>query len=330
MASHPLPKVAIFQGLEKVTWPGSMPPMTADRDTRVRLAAFEFLEEQTAIHGEVLPRSLLEKGFTFEGERVPLISPQGIFTPRVLEIPLTFCTVPPTLRNVRPYEDEMGEDGSILYKYRGIDPQHRDNVGLRRAMREKVPLIYLYGLVPGQYRPVWPAYIVEDNPQRLTFRVLVEDQPAAVLSGRVRDPKSDFDRRYATIETQVRLHQQSFRLRVLNAYHESCAICRLRHPELLEAAHILPDKHPEGQPVIPNGIAFCKLHHAAYDGNIIGIRPDYHLEVRRDVLEEEDGPMLRQGLQAVNGQRLHIPRPADFRPDKHRLEIRYEQFRKAS
>ncbi len=306
--------------------------MKADRDTRIRLAAFKFLEEQTAIHGEVLPRSLLEKGFLFEGDRVPLISPQGIFTPKVMEIPLTFCTVPPTLRKARPYEDEVGADGSILYKYRGADPQHRDNSGLRRAMKKKVPLIYLYGLVPGQYRPVWPAYIVDDDPKRLTFRVLVADRSVIQDSSsrQAQEPDLDWDRRYVTKQTQVRLHQQSFRYRVLRAYHESCAICSLRHPELLEAAHILPDKHPEGQPVIPNGIAFCKLHHAAFDQNIIGVRPDYRLEVRRDVLEEEDGPMLRQGLQAVNGQDLHIPRPAEFQPDRHRLEIRYEQFRKAS
>ncbi len=153
------------------------------------------------------------------------------------------------------------------------------------------------------------------------------------MPSRVRESDSDLNRRYVTVETQRRLHQQSFRSRVLHVYHESCAICRLRHPELLEAAHILSDKHPEGQPVIPNGIALCKLHHAAFDSNILGIRPrdaDCIIEVRRDVLEEEDGPMLQQGLQAIHGQALHVPRPTEFKPYKHRLEIKYEEFRKAS
>ena len=306
--------------------------MTADRDAQVRLAAFRFLEEQTANHGDVLPRSLLEKGFVFQGNRVPLVGPAGIFKPAIMELPLSFCTVPPILGKERPYEDEIGDDDTILYKYRGTDPKHRDNVGLRRAMAEKAPLIYLYGLVPSQYLPVWPVYIVGDDPSKLTFRVLVGEKSALVMQRHSAMQGADTDpvRRYVTTETQRRLHQQSFRFRVLRAYHEACAICRLGHPELLEAAHILPDKHPQGQPVIPNGIAFCKLHHAAFDGNILGIRPDYVLEVRRDVLEEEDGPMLQQGLQAVHGQHLHIPRPTEFRPDKHRLEIRYEQFRKAS
>lgn len=79
-----------------------------DFDIRVRLAAFTFQERESEVRGEVLPRAVLEKGFTFEGQRVPLISPQGIFTPRILRIPLTFCTVPPSLRKPAPYNDEIG------------------------------------------------------------------------------------------------------------------------------------------------------------------------------------------------------------------------------
>ncbi len=51
-------------------------------------------------------------------------------------------------------------------------------------------------------------------------------------------------------------------------------MCRLRHEELLEAAHILPDGHPQGLAVVPNGLALCKLHHAAFDSYIIGVTPD--------------------------------------------------------
>jgi hypothetical protein len=48
-------------------------------DTQVRLLAFAFLEEQQKVYGDALPRSVLERGFDFEGSRVPLIGPQGIF-----------------------------------------------------------------------------------------------------------------------------------------------------------------------------------------------------------------------------------------------------------
>jgi putative restriction endonuclease len=52
-----------------------------DLDARVRTAAFAFLTEQTTHHGDTLPRPLLADGFLFEGQRVPLLGPQGIFKP---------------------------------------------------------------------------------------------------------------------------------------------------------------------------------------------------------------------------------------------------------
>ena len=62
----------------------------ADRDTQVRLAAFAWLRREVDLRGDVLPWSLLLAGFTFEGQRVPLVSQQGIFKPAVLpELPLS-------------------------------------------------------------------------------------------------------------------------------------------------------------------------------------------------------------------------------------------------
>src|SRR5207249_9138752 len=111
-----------------------------DLDTRVRLKAFQFLEEQQRIYGDALPRSVLEKGLEFDGSRVPLISPQGIFKPAILELPLSFTTVPIVEGKKRPYDDELGPDGLMRYRYRGSDPNHRDNAGLRACMQRKIPL----------------------------------------------------------------------------------------------------------------------------------------------------------------------------------------------
>ena len=67
------------------------------------------------------------------------------------------------------------------------------------------------------------------------------------------------------------------------------ALCRLKHRELLDAALIIPDNMPEGKSTIENGLSLCKLHHSAYDAFIIGVTPDYIIQVRADILEEEDG-----------------------------------------
>lgn len=304
---------------------------TLDIDARVRIAAFEFLGEQVLLHGEVLPRTILAQGFQFGEVRVPLIGPQGIFKPAVLpDVPLSITTVPVVEGRQRPYEDEVSSDGFLLYRYRGVDPDHRDNVGLRLAMQRRTPLVYFYGVVPGEYMPVWPVYVVADDPAGLAFSIAVDERRSSAISWPSTDSVvTDIRRAYVTRVTLQRLHQQTFRERVLRAYQERCAVCRLRHDELLEAAHILPDGHPEGEPIVPNGLALCKLHHAAFDRHILGIRPDLTVELRRDVLHEADGPMLVHGLQSFQGVSIQVPRHPDLRPKARFLGERYALFLKA-
>ena len=76
--------------------------------------------------------------------------------------------------------------------------------------------------------------------------------------------------------------------------------CRLKHRELLDVAHVIPDNMPEGKSTIENGLSLCKLHHSAYDAFIIGVTPDYIIQVREDILEEEDGPVLQHGLKGLH------------------------------
>jgi putative restriction endonuclease len=271
---------------------------------------------------------LLAAGFVFEGTRVPLLGPRGIFKPAVCELPLSITTVPLVAGKQPPYPDHLS--GAMLsYSYRGQDPRHRDNAGLRRALELRVPLIYFFGTVPGQYLPAWPVFVVADNPASLTFSVQVDE--AAVLAAEpglvLRD--EDARRSYQTRITLQRMHQATFRQRVLRAYQLTCAVCQLRHAELLDAAHILPDGHPHGEPIVPNGLALCKLHHAAFDSNIIGIRPDLILEVRADILDEIDGPMLQHGLKGMHGQRIRVPQRVALQPRPEFLDERFELFRRA-
>lgn len=300
----------------------------ADWDSQVRAAAFDFLRQQTDLCGEVLPRKLLETGFEFKGRRVPLIGPQGIFRPAVLEsIPISITSVPIVEGRQRPYDDEVGPDGLLRYKYRGSDPQHPDNVGLRLAMQRNIPLVYHHGVVPGKYMPVWPVYVMHDDPANLTFSIAVDDAQHSFVGSGGQSAGLEARRQYVTSVVRQRLHQREFRYRVLQAYRSQCAICRLRHEELLDAAHILPDGHPHGSPIVPNGLALCKLHHAAFDKNIVGIRPDLRVEIREDILKEEDGPMLQHGLQEFNAAPVWVPQNDLLRPRREFLQERYEMFR---
>ena len=313
-----------------------MPPTS--RELAIRLAAFAWLAEQVEQFGPVVPWTVLSKGFSYESDRVPLVSQQGIFKPRVLRLPLSMRTSPSD-----PYHDEIGDDGVLRYAYRGIDPWHRENVGLRTAMQERLPLVYLYGTAPGSYVAGWPAFIIADDPATHRFTVALEDTsriglgiPVTVVDGTAPsselpppDPAAAARREYITSTFQRRLHQCVFRERVLSAYRSHCALCHLRHQELLDAAHIIPDTEPDGEPVVPNGLALCKLHHAAYDRNFLTVTPGYVIEVRRAILEEEDGPMLLHGLKEMHGKEIRVPRESQLQPDRERLERRWKRFKEA-
>src|SRR5438105_2541759 len=152
--SRALSNGSSFSPLHSRLHAATIPAMrgSPELDQEVRRRAFQFLDDLRAAHGNALPREILAKGFVLDGARVPLMGPQGIFKPAVLRaIPLSITTVPVDSRKPRPYEDEMTADGTIHYKYRGMDPSHPDNAGLREAMRRQAPLIYFVGLVPGRY-----------------------------------------------------------------------------------------------------------------------------------------------------------------------------------
>lgn len=299
-------------------------------DLRVRLAAFAFLDARRKQSPGLFDRRELQRGFLFDGERVPLQAPQGIFKPRICSLPLSITTVPVKEGQQRPYDDVIGDDGLLRYRYRGTDPRHPDNIGLRSAMQQRVPLVYFHGIVEGKYEAEYPVFIVGDSPESLTFTVTVDERRFAGLGHVAEDPiETDVRRRYVTRTVQQRLHQQEFRERVLDAYQRHCAICRLKREQLLEAAHIVGDREELGTPVVSNGIALCALHHSAFDAHLLTVRPDYEIEVRRDVLEESDGPMLIHGLQGFHGTMIGVPARPQLRPDPHLLEIRYKQFQQA-
>jgi putative restriction endonuclease len=277
-------------------------------------------------HEDILPRALLQEGFELDGQRISLVAPNGIFTPKGCAYPLSITTV---LNG--PYPDRFEDAHRLSYRYRGTDPEHRDNVGLRNAMRDNIPLIYFFPVVKGRYQAIKPVYITAANPATLTFTVMADVsgtfQERFATAQVAADPiRTELRRQYATATVQVRLHQASFRERVLDAYRTHCAMCRLKHRELLDAAHITPDANPLGEPEVSNGLSLCKIHHSAFDCGILGIRPDYVIEVREDVLKEVDGPMLKYGLQALHKSELLLPSRIEDRPSKEALGRRYQSF----
>ena len=304
--------------------------MTPDqrlRELAIRHAAFAWIDARRASGVETFTQDTTSD-LLIAGERLRLMpTQQGIWKPGQLGAALSIRTVWRPEGRTRPYDDAIGPDGLSRYKMRGDDPQHSQNQALRTALEERLPLIWWLGVEGGGYSALYPIYLVEEERSDLQFVVDIDAVPQADLSWG--QPPIELDAAYREQLTRARLHQRPFRAAVLRAYRTACAVCSFRHSDLLDAAHIQADG-AGGRPVVRNGLTLCKMHHAAYDRDILGISPSYEVRVNARVLAEVDGPMLRHGIQEFHRQRLMVvPERRSEQPDPILLEERYQRFRDA-
>lgn len=287
-----------------------------DREARARRAVFEWLDYKLGSGRPELTRDELDS-FVFESEPLKLLDRgRGIRNPAWFTATLSVMTTPKG-----PYDDEIVEGGMVRYNYQG-DRDNGDNVKLRRAAELGAPIVYFRKIRDAAFVAHYPVFVTDLPGERAVLFSIDEEFQ---LFG---DPlaMSPAQRRYTETQVLKRLHQPIFRAQVLHAYGTRCAVCHLGHPDLLDAAHIIPDSDERGVPEVPNGLSLCKIHHAAYDKAFIGISPDYEVHVRDELLAEIDGPMLRHGIQAMHGRRIAVPRSRAERPKAEYLEARFDLF----
>jgi putative restriction endonuclease len=293
-------------------------PTLPDTD-ELRAAAFAYLDELTRRGGPYVRRAEAN-AFTFAGQHLPLMEQGGIRMPAGWAEALSITS---TNRSAESggYDDEDRPDGRRLYRYmrEASSAARKKNASLNGLVTTGRPLIYFVEVDRGLYEPLYPVFIVEAE---LEAGVLVSESPAQGEYADLVDL-----RRYAVRRQRVRLHQQEFRSRVLFAYEDRCCICSFKHRGLLDAAHIQDDAHADGLAVVSNGLSLCRIHHGAYDQFLIGISPDHRVEVNEEVLNEVDGPMLKHGLQEMDGAEIRLPPKRSHRPDRERLAWKYDLFR---
>ncbi len=296
--------------------------MSEARDDHLRAAMFAAVARLAVRWGDDLPmRGGLDAGFRFGGVRVPFRNTQkGIFRARRQFGPAALAIV---TTKTGPYTDEQPSEDGWWYAYQGRDPSHADNRALRWAYELQTPLVHFWQTRPGWYKPIFPAYVVEDDPVGL--RVHLSIGRLTSTAGSVLDP-DPIPRRYESRLVRTRLHQARFRGAVVQAYRSRCAICGLDRVQLLDASHIAPDAADDDTAAVTNGIAMCAIHHRAFDDHLVGVTPGYRVEVSRRLLEVEDGPML-DVLKGSHQTTLLVPGSARNRPDRERLAARYATFR---
>lgn len=104
-----------------------------------------------------------------------------------------------------------------------------------------------------------------------------------------------------------------FRARVLGAYRHQCAMCGVQL-KLVDAAHIIPVASDLSTDETKNGIALCKLHHFAYDRNLISFDSNYVIEVSSAETSRLGVENLAGGIQTFQENlRTAIMLPSDRR-----------------
>ena len=303
-----------------------------DSDAPIRLAAFERVRHLRQVHG-TLTSDHLKAGFQFQGVRVPFVNPQrGIFKPKQMRHLLSIRTVYPRPGRRVWYDDQrevhrqiFDGDETVDYAFMGTDPTAPDNRNLRDAMNFRIPIIYFLGTAPGLYEVFVPTFVVGFDTTALKASIAF-----APLENATKAPETAIERRYALRAAKQRLHQSTFREMVIDAYRGRCAISGLPEPRLLDAAHIVEDANEQyGQPTMGNGIPLSKIHHAAFDAQLIGIDPDFTIHVSEKLLSLNDGPQL-EALRQFHKKILLAPRREVDRPDRDRLAFRFEKFKAAA
>lgn len=321
-----------------------MPSLSGGIDHQIRLKAFEHIANLPKVNG-LLHSSQLDKGFTFDNDRITLHNRQkGIHKPRQMISLLSVKTVFPKSLEQATYRDQIEIYNKIYegvneldYSFMGTNPHAKENQHLLKAYENQTPIIYFIGTGGGYYLPEFPVFVSEWNPYKLEAKINVDRLGDwQNLKIRVDEQLSTYmERKYRFSNIKTRLHQSRFRTAVMEAYDYKCAISgfpepRRIHPEhkvpLIDVAHIVEDKNPKfGQPLIANGLPLTKLHHAAYDANLIGIDPDYGLHLSRTLMDAKDGQTLAL-LKSIEGKKLLLPKNRNNFPDPERLSIKFQEF----
>lgn len=299
--------------------------MDLREELALRLAIFDELERVTSGKGGVLTRADLWD-FHVGDQQIQLVDRnRGIRNPRNMASTLSILSKPGS-----PYADEIVGESLFGYDYREGPIDSGDNVKLRRAFETQLPLILLRWIDVDaiRYVPIFPVYVVADDPAGRRVVLAIDERLKDV-----KDPLhlTQIERRYAQRLTKQRLHQPQFRSRVLMAYKSRCTVCRLGRPQLLEAAHIVADSKSHGNADINNGLSLCKIHHSAYDQNLVGISPDFEVRIGPELMSADDeGPVLRYGLQGLDRSTLTLPLKTRFHPSRDNLAERFAEFQKGA
>lgn len=301
-----------------------------EEERDAHFAAMQWFESQQLAGRELLTHRELMQGFMWHGHRLRLThQTQGIWKPAGFASALTFKTVASTPGKASPYNDRIDGAGFLRYKFASAADKQWTNEAMFVAAERKYPLAWLVGIKPANtlyYYARFPSFIESIDHRLAEFVISIREAAPTLNLNSSSGIVPEIERKYVSRWTRARVHQHDFREHVISAYDISCAVCDLPHAQLLEAAHIIPDAEELGTPEVSNGLALCRVHHTAYDRNLIGIDINHQIHVAKRARKLETDTQ-RTSLTAFDRKFLtHVPKNKNLRPNEERIDDRFSRF----
>jgi putative restriction endonuclease len=275
--------------------------------------------------------------FTVQGETVPLSTTQGAsVVPQGFDMPVAVM-LPGTI-TAEELIGSVSDDGLARHRLVSASRAGKPDEGLLRALEARAPIVLLVaaqtrddGNSDGTtYQAIFPVYVHRYTRRDRSFEFDVNQAYAFDTAAGVAPNAPVYERRWSLGVVKRRLHHPLFSRDVLAAYEARCAVCGLDVAELLDAAHIVPDRDEAGVAWVRNGMALCKNHHAAYDANLLGVSPGLTVKVAPPLLPVAlDRPAASDTISSLDGASLKaLPRAEHLRPDPDLLAVRLSEFQR--
>jgi len=126
---------------------------------------------------------------------------------------------------------------------------------------------------------------------------------------------------------KTRVNQSIFRMMILAAYNNTCAITGINNPSLLIASHISGWSKDQKNRLNPtNGICLNALHDKAFDNRLITISSeDYTIKVSSKLKIKDASESIRNNFLNLEGKIINLP--DKFLPSKELLKIHNDLFK---
>ena len=206
------------------------------------------------------------------------------------------------------YPASLRDDGVDLhYPDTNRKGDHDKNAidATKNAQKLRLPIFVILSGITDFHRTVKLGWVMGSDDDEKFFKVkFSETDPVPPSTEGVDSFQLEDSGEVKIASARMRLRQSEFRSSLIEKYGLKCAVCNVRHPDLLDASHIR-GKQDKGSDDWRNGLMLCKNHHSAFDKELFGINPESKKLVFLSKETAEEINISQKKLETETGEMPH-------------------------